>query len=83
MFQHQLKILDRLAAEQRARSIDLQTPPAAAYQGRYSGPHLDIARAAAPDDTARPRICSFVSCSRKVAGTYIRYRTKGRLGWRN
>ncbi|WP_322889099.1 MULTISPECIES: lytic transglycosylase domain-containing protein [unclassified Yoonia] len=53
MFQNQLKVLDGRAAEQYSRSISLQppsvtVPPAmAAYQGRYSGPYLDLARSAA------------------------------------
>lgn len=53
MFQNQLKVLDGRAAEQYSRSISLQppsvtVPPAmAAYQGRYRGPYLDLARSAA------------------------------------
>lgn len=53
MFQNQLKVLDRLAVEQHARSISLQPPPdtlpppVATYQGRYRGPYLDLARQAA------------------------------------
>lgn len=53
IFQNQLKVLDRRAAERHARSVSLQPPPPtlpqsiAAYQGRYSGPYLDLARTAA------------------------------------
>jgi soluble lytic murein transglycosylase-like protein len=53
MFQNQLKVLDGRAAEQYSRSVSLQPPritvppPIAAYQGRYAGPYLDLARTSA------------------------------------
>lgn len=53
LFASQTRLLDERAAQQYARSISLQPPravvppPMAAYQGRYAGPFLDVARNAA------------------------------------
>lgn len=53
LFQNQTKLLDSRAAQQYSRSVSLQPPraivppPMASYQGRYTGPYLDLARSAA------------------------------------
>lgn len=53
LFASQTKLLDEMAAQQYARSVSLQPPRAVvppalpAYQGRYDGPYLDLARNAA------------------------------------
>ncbi|MFN3662398.1 lytic transglycosylase domain-containing protein [Yoonia sp.] len=53
LFQRQTQVLDGRAAQQYSRSVSLQPPSAtvpqaiAPYQGRGSGPYLDLARSAA------------------------------------
>lgn len=51
LFENQIRLLDSRAAQQYARSISLQPPravlPMPSYQGRYTGPYLDLARSAA------------------------------------
>lgn len=53
VFANRIKLLDERAAQQYARSARLQPPratltaPLPAYQGRYRGPYLDMARSAA------------------------------------
>jgi soluble lytic murein transglycosylase-like protein len=53
MYQNQIRVLDSRAAQQYSRSVSLQPPSVtvppqiASYQGRYTGPYLDLARNAA------------------------------------